>query len=117
MKSVWHEGLLVKLKAVGTSDHRLRWFKNYLNDRKQNVVLSGANSDWSYIKACGPQGSLLGPLIFLLYIKDIVIDINLNICLFADDSCLYIAADNPVVAANLLNSDLLKYQNGQTNSW
>ena len=108
---MWPEGLLVKLKAVGISDNLLKWFKDYLNDRKQHVVPPGAASDWSHTKAGVPQGSVLGPLLFFVYINDIVIDINSNIRLFADDTCLFIAADNPAVTANLLNSDLLKISN------
>ena len=54
------------------------------------------------------QGSILGSLLFLLYINDIVIDIGSNIRLFADDISLYIIVEDPVVAANCLNSDLNK---------
>ena len=105
---VWHAGLLHKLRVAGVTGEVLAWFKSYLINRKQRVVLPGAVSDWTSICAGVPQGSILGPLLFLLYINDIVTDIGSNIRLFADDTSLYIVVDNPVEAANCLNNDLNK---------
>ncbi|MCG8096816.1 MAG: hypothetical protein JAZ17_24870 [Candidatus Thiodiazotropha endolucinida] len=105
---VWHAGLLHKLRACGVSGSLLDWFRNYLSDRRQRVVLPGANSDWAYIRAGVPQGSVLGPLLFLIFINDIVIEINSNIRLFADDTSLYIIVENPQASALLLNTDLQK---------
>ena len=85
-----------------------------MNDRKQRVVLPGANSNWSFVKAGVPQGSILGPLLFLLYINDIVESINSSIRLFADDTSLYIIVDSPIEAANKLNSDLQKVHDWAT---
>ena len=61
---------------------------NYLSERRQRVVLPGAITDWAYIKAGVPQGSIIGPLLFLIFINDIVNDIGSNIRLFADDTSL-----------------------------
>ena len=108
---VWHAGLIHKLKAAGISGSLLKWFVSYLADRRQKVVLHGAQSDWNSIHAGVPQGSILGPLLFLLHINDIVSDIGSNIRLFADDTSLYIIVDNPTTAADLMNSDLLKISN------
>ena len=105
---VWHKGLIFKLESIGVSDSLLRWFGDYLVERKQRVVLPGAASSWQNIKAGVPQGSILGPLLFLIYINDIVEDIHSSIRLFADDTSLYIIVDNPLVAANTLNADLTK---------
>ena len=105
---VWHEGLIYKLKAAGVSGDVLRWFQSYLSGRRQRIVLPGSFSEWVYIKAGVPQGSILGSLLFLLYINDIVKNIGSNIRLFADDTSLFIIVNNPTTAALCLNSDLEK---------
>ena len=91
---VWHKCLVYKLKAAGISGSLLCWLTDYLDNRKQRVVLPGGISDWTDIKAGVPQGSILGPLLFLLYINDIVEDIHSSIRLFADDTSLCIIVDN-----------------------
>ena len=104
---VWHAGLVHKLQAAGISGNFLHWLINYLSNRKQRVVLPGVQSKWNFIYAGVPQGSILGPLLFLLYINDIVVDIRSSIRLLADTS-LYIIVDDPDHAAQLLNADLNK---------
>ena len=105
---VWHKGLLYKLETAGISGSLLSWFTDYLNDRLQRVVLPGGSSAWTPIKAGVPQGSILVPLLFLLYINDIVEDINSSIRLFADDTSLYIIVDGTIQAAETPNLDLEK---------
>ena len=86
----------------------LGWFQNYLSDRKQRAVLPGGSSIWVSINAGVPQGSILGPLLFLIYINDIVKDINSIIRLFADDTSLYIIVDFPEEASQAINQDLVR---------
>lgn len=105
---VWHKGLLFKLKQLGISGNLLNWFENYLTGRVQRVVLNGSNSDWLPIEAGVPQGSILGPLLFLIFINDIVDEINSVIKLFADDTSLYLVVNKPDEAATILNTDLEK---------
>ncbi len=103
---VWHRGLIIKLSSMGVTDNLLSWFKSYLSDRKQRVVYSNASSEWSNVNAGVPQGSILGPLLFLIYINDIVQTINSKIRLFADDTSLYIIVDDPSESATKLNEDI-----------
>lgn len=113
---VWHRGLLYKLENNGISGNLLTWFSDYLTGRKQRVALSGTFSNTLPIMAGVPQGSILGPLLFIVFINDIVDSIHSAIRLFADDTSLYIIIDNPISAAEQLNSDLIKI-NDWANTW
>ena len=103
---VWHRGLLFKLESVGIVGNLLEWFTDYLDGRKQLVTLSGVKSDLLNITAGVPQGSILGPLLFLVYINDIVNNIDATINLFADDTSLYLIVDSPITCSDTLNKDL-----------
>ena len=99
---------MAKLKSVGITDSLSNWFQNYLRDRKQRVVLPGGLSIWENISAGVPQGPILSPLLFLVYINDIVQEIYSTIRLFADDTSLYIIVESPEEVESTLNQDLNK---------
>ena len=103
---VWHKGLLTKLKHAGLTKLLYDWFVDYLSGRSQRVVLSNAKSSFGNLSAGVPQGSILGPVLFLVFINDIVDDIQSNINLFADDTSLYLIVENPQIAATILQSDI-----------
>lgn len=105
---VWHKGLLFKLERLGITGPLLDWFQNYLSFRKQRVVVNGTFSNWAEINAGVPQGSVLGPLLFLVYINDICDEVDSDIRLFADDTTIFVFVDNPGISADILNNDLKK---------
>ena len=103
---VWHEGLIFKLKQNGISGKLLKFFESYLYNRKQRVMINGSYSDYANIESGVPQGSVLGPLLFLVYINDLEKNIKLNVKFFADDTMLYSLVKDPVVTATDINHDL-----------
>ena len=103
---VWHEGLIFKLEQNGISGNLLKLFQNYLSNRKQRVVQNGSYSEYSSIEAGVPQCSVLGPLVFLVYIKDLERNIKSNVKFFSDDTMLLSIVTNPEISANDLNHDL-----------
>ena len=108
---VWHAGLLTKLSSIGITGQLNNWFSNYLSGRAQRVVLGSEQSDLMPIKAGVPQGSVLGPILFLVYINDIADELECRVSLFADDNIVDIFADTVDECANVLNRDLEKMEN------
>ena len=82
---VRHEGLLFKLKQNGISGQILNLLTSDLDKRKQRVLLNGCESHWAIVESGVPQGSVLGPLLFLIYINDLEKGIKSKINFFADD--------------------------------
>ena len=103
---VWDDGLLFKLNQNGITGSLLKLFENYLHNREQRVVLNGSFSDYSPVESGVPQGSVLGPLLFLVYINDLESNIKSNIKFFADDTMLFSIVEDPVTSAYDLNHDL-----------
>jgi hypothetical protein len=108
---VWHQGLLFKLRQYGISGSLITWFESYLKNRSQKVTLQGAESSLREIRAGVPQGSVLGPLLFLIFINDLPLSIQSNIKMFADDTCLYIADPNLETKEITLNQDISNVSN------
>ena len=79
---VWHDGILFKLRATGIEGNLIKLIESFLSDRYQRVILNGQCSSWEKIKAGVPQGSILGPLLFLIYINDISNNLQSDIKLF-----------------------------------
>jgi hypothetical protein len=87
---VWHMGIVGDL---------LLWFKDYLTNRKQRVVINGKESSWKTVNAGVPQGSIFVPLLFLIFINDIIDEVNCPIKLFTDDTSIYAIVDNPLITS------------------
>ena len=102
---VWHEGLLFKLEHIGISGNLLNLLKSFLNNRFQRVVLNGQCSNWSLVLASFPQGSILGPLPFLMCINGLHEGLESTVKLFANDMSLF-STVNPNMSANQLDKDL-----------
>ena len=103
---VWHEGLAYKLKRSGVSGQLLSLIQSFLKDRKQRTVLNGQSSNWGDVLAAVPQGSILGPLLFLVYINDLTAGLKCNVILFADDTSLFTIVQDSATVANDMNHDL-----------
>ena len=105
--TVPHKRLIYKLKSYGVAGNVLGWIENFLQDRKQRVVLNGSNSKWSPVTSGIPQGSVLGPVLFTIYINDLP-DLVQNMAkLFADDTKLY-AIVNDIEEQTRLQEDIDK---------
>ena len=113
---VWHSGLLFKLKQYGIQEPLLSWFRSYLYNRSQKVVVNGQQSDSKFLHSGVPQGSILGPLFFLIYINDMSNDLKSSCHQFADDTSLIKYVDDPVISIKDINDDLKTLANW-ANTW
>ena len=112
----WHKGLLVKLQQAKIEISCYLLFESYLSNRVQCTVVDGVKSNFHEIKAGIPQGSKLGPLLWLLYVNDIIDEIESEILLFADDTRCFATDIDPAETAVILNRDLKKL-NAWASKW
>ena len=86
---VLHRRLLHKLEYYGIRGSTHKWINSWLSGRTQQVVLDGQASDPVSVLSSVPQGSVLGPVLFLIFINDLLDNIRSSVCLFLDDCVLY----------------------------
>ena len=108
---VWHEGLLLKLSLNGISRNLLKLLRDFLYCRKRRLVLNGQNSSWENVNTGVLQGSILGPLLFLIYINDLSNGVSSNCKLFADDTSLFSVVKDIQSSAATLRNDLTVISN------
>ena len=108
---VRHKGLLLRLSLNSISGNLLKLLRDLLYCRKQRVVLNGQNSSWENVNVGVSQGSILGPLLFLISIKDLSNGVSLNCQLFADDTSLFSVVNNIQSRAATLRNDLTVISN------
>ena len=84
-----YQRLLLKLESFGIHGSMLQWFSSFLTTRRQRVVINGCFSEWSPVLSGVPQGSILGPLLFILYINDLPSVVSPTMKIFADDVAMY----------------------------
>ena len=102
--TVDHRILLDKLDSMGVSS--VSWFCSYLEGRSQCVEVDGVRSTLEKVECGVPQGSILGPLLFLVYVNDMHLSVNCRLALYADDSALVFSHSDPVVIGNSLSTEL-----------
>ena len=108
--SLNHELLIAKLHNYGFQKTSLKLIHSYLTNRKQSVRIGNVNSSTLNITTSVPQGSILGPLLFLIYINDISDGLESNVKMFADDTSIFSVVFDASSTATTLNNDLLKIQ-------
>ena len=99
-----HRRLLKKLRGYGVDEKLINWFGSFLQGRKQSVVLRDCESDWCDVTSGVPQGSVIGSLLFVLYINDLPDCVDCESKLYADDSKLMSAFSEPLDRISLQRS-------------
>jgi hypothetical protein len=104
--TVNHKILLSKLNAIGLSSNSVNWFESYLTGRTQVVDINGTYSSSKNITCGVPQGSILGPLLFLIYVNDMVSAVTCKLLLYADDSALMVSHSDVSIIQERLSQEL-----------
>ena len=106
--SIPHRRLLQKLEGYGIQGEVLEWVRDFLSDRRQRVMLNGESSDWRNVVSGVPQGSVLGPVLFIIYVNDMPDQLRKFCKIFADDAKIYSAigerSDQEELQSDLIDS-------------
>ena len=113
--SVPHVRLITKIKAYGIQGPLLSWLNSFLINRNQRVIVRGTYSKWTKVTSGVPQGTVLGPIMFLIYINDISNELESPIKLFADDIKVYRVLNNVEEDHRTLQNDLMKLETWSAN--
>ena len=108
---VWHDGIIYKLTQNGILGNLLNLLENILKERKQHIDLNGQVSTWENINAGVTQGSILDPLLFLIYINELTEGLTTNVNLLTDDTSLFSVVHDTQASVNDLNKDLKTINN------
>ena len=103
--------LIQKIKSFRIYDTPLKLIEKFVSNIYQRVVLNGQSSSWTVVSAGVPQGSVLGPLFFLMYFNDLICGLSSTTKLFADDTSLFSVVYDITQSTNELNDDLAKLSN------
>ena len=112
---VAHECLLKKMEGYGITGSVLGWTRDFLNNRRQKVAVNGQESDWADVLSGVPQGSVLGPLLFVIYINDLPDQIHTVVKMFADDTKIF--ADTSVEGMQELLQEDIKRLDDWAKTW
>ena len=104
--TVNHKIMLQKLEAIGLHESAIAWYKSYLYGRQQSVEIGEAISNPMTVTCGVPQGSILGPLLFLIYINDIYTAVRCKLLLYADDSALLVSGKDTQLIQESISAEL-----------
>jgi len=107
---VAHQRLLKKMECYGITGHVLNWTRSFLNCRRQKVAVNGEESSWSNVLSGVPQGSVLGPLLFVIYINDLPEQVHTMVRMFADDTKVFADA-SARGAVQEIQEDIIRLDN------
>jgi hypothetical protein len=102
-----HQRMILKLKSLGINGSLLKWCESFLHNRKQRVVMGAHTGEWKDILSGVPQGSVLGPLFFVIYINDLIESLTISSKVYADDSKLISINNNNDNSQQLLMQENL----------
>ena len=111
LDKVWFDGIIYKLTQNGIFGNLLNLLENILKERKQHIDLNGQVSTWENINAGVTQGSILDPLLFLIYINELTEGLTTNVNLLTDDTSLFSVVHDTQTSVNDLNKDLKTINN------
>ena len=103
---IWHEGLIFKIRRCGIRGNLVKLLTSFLSERQQRTIINGKCSGWEHVSAGDPQGSILGPLLFLVYISDLPDGLESNVRMYTDNTSLFSVVHGPQLSSDIINSDL-----------